>query len=143
MQHCSWLQADAFSPLQRCQSYPHVESKEKAVKHDLAGKPPWLCRLPHYCPVCAYQDWNLDGLVDMIWDYLKLLRIYTKPKVLLLSPAWWSVCHKAGAASVDASAALRCQAALSDAICTVRWWCGCSEATDEPDNLYMGTSMLS
>ena len=42
------------------------------------------CRLPHYCPVCAYQDWNLDGLVDMIWDYLKLLRIYTKPKVNLI-----------------------------------------------------------
>eukprot|EP00191_Tetraselmis_sp_GSL018_P009152 CAMPEP_0177617362 /NCGR_PEP_ID=MMETSP0419_2-20121207/24823_1 /TAXON_ID=582737 /ORGANISM="Tetraselmis sp., Strain GSL018" /LENGTH=361 /DNA_ID=CAMNT_0019115831 /DNA_START=47 /DNA_END=1133 /DNA_ORIENTATION=+ len=37
-------------------------------------------KLPHYCPVCAYLDWNLDGLVEMIWDYLGLLRIYTKPK---------------------------------------------------------------
>ena len=27
------------------------------------------------------QEWNLDGLVEMIWDYLGLLRIYTKPKV--------------------------------------------------------------
>ena len=71
-------------------------------------------RLPHYCPVCAYQDWNLDGLVDMIWDYLKLLRIYTKPKVLLLSSACWGVCHIAMAASVDVGAGLRCQAALSD-----------------------------
>ena len=40
-----------------------------------------MSRLPHYCPVCAYQNWNLDGLVDMVWDYLDLLRIYTKPKV--------------------------------------------------------------
>ena len=40
-----------------------------------------LCKLPHYCPVCAYHEWNLDGLVDMIWEYLDLLRIYTKPKV--------------------------------------------------------------
>lgn len=40
-----------------------------------------MSRLPHYCPVCAYHNWNLDGLVDMIWEYLDLLRIYTKPKV--------------------------------------------------------------
>lgn len=40
-----------------------------------------LDRLPHYCPVCAYHEWNLDGLVEMIWEYLDLLRIYTKPKV--------------------------------------------------------------
>ncbi|KAL6766232.1 hypothetical protein ACKKBG_A35195 [Auxenochlorella protothecoides x Auxenochlorella symbiontica] len=39
-----------------------------------------LDRLPHYCPVCAYHEWNLDGLVEMIWEYLDLLRIYTKPK---------------------------------------------------------------
>ena len=41
-----------------------------------------MSRLPHYCPVCAYQEWNLDGLVDMVWDYLDLQRIYTKPKVI-------------------------------------------------------------
>ena len=40
-----------------------------------------ISRLPHYCPVCAYHDWNLDGLVEMTWEYLDLLRIYTKPKV--------------------------------------------------------------
>lgn len=40
-----------------------------------------MSRLPHYCPVCAYHNWNLDGLVEMIWEYLDLLRIYTKPKV--------------------------------------------------------------
>lgn len=39
-----------------------------------------LDRLPHYCPVCAYHEWNLDGLVEMIWEYLDLVRIYTKPK---------------------------------------------------------------
>ena len=36
--------------------------------------------MPHYCPVCAYLEWNLDSLVEMIWDYLNLVRIYTKPK---------------------------------------------------------------
>mmetsp|Transcript_31761 Transcript_31761/g.90206 ORF Transcript_31761/g.90206 Transcript_31761/m.90206 type:complete len:371 (+) Transcript_31761:42-1154(+) len=39
-----------------------------------------LDKLPHYCPVCAYLEWNLDGLIEMSWDYLGLLRIYTKPK---------------------------------------------------------------
>jgi small GTP-binding protein len=39
-----------------------------------------LDALPHYCPVCAYHEWNLDGLVDLIWEYLDLVRVYTKPK---------------------------------------------------------------
>ncbi|MEW5306315.1 MAG: hypothetical protein WDW38_007125 [Sanguina aurantia] len=37
-------------------------------------------KLPHYCPVCAFHEWNLDGLVEMVWEYLDLQRIYTKPK---------------------------------------------------------------
>ena len=40
-----------------------------------------ISKLPHYCPVCAYLEWNLDGLVDLIWEYLDLIRVYTKPKV--------------------------------------------------------------
>ena len=39
-----------------------------------------ISKLPHYSPVCAYLEWNLDGLVDMIWEYLDLIRVYTKPK---------------------------------------------------------------
>jgi ribosome-interacting GTPase 1 len=30
--------------------------------------------------VCAYHEWNLDGLVEMCWEYLDLVRVYTKPK---------------------------------------------------------------
>lgn len=49
-----------------------------------------LDRLPHYCPVCAYHEWNLDGLVEMIWEYLHLLRLYTKPKVRGRDwSCWW------------------------------------------------------
>ena len=40
-----------------------------------------ISKLPHYSPVCAYLEWNLDGLIDMIWEYLDLIRVYTKPKV--------------------------------------------------------------
>jgi ribosome-interacting GTPase 1 len=24
--------------------------------------------------VCAYHEWNLDGLVEMVWEYLDLVR---------------------------------------------------------------------
>ncbi|CAM9003828.1 unnamed protein product, partial [Rhodiola kirilowii] len=39
-----------------------------------------LDKLPHYCPISAHLEWNLDGLLEMIWEYLNLTRIYTKPK---------------------------------------------------------------
>lgn len=39
-----------------------------------------LDKLPHYCPICAYHEWNLDGLVEMIWEYIDPVRVYTKPK---------------------------------------------------------------
>lgn len=37
-------------------------------------------RLPNYVPISANLEWNLDGLLEDIWDRLNLLRIYTKPK---------------------------------------------------------------
>lgn len=40
-----------------------------------------ISRLPHYCPVCAYKEWGLEELVHQCWEYLDLLRTYTKPKV--------------------------------------------------------------
>lgn len=30
--------------------------------------------------LCGYLDWNLDGLLEKIWEYLDLLHIFTKPK---------------------------------------------------------------
>ena len=37
-------------------------------------------RLDRYVPVCGSLKWNIDGLLDAIWDDLSLVRIYTKPK---------------------------------------------------------------
>eukprot|EP00184_Porphyridium_aerugineum_P002783 CAMPEP_0184699306 /NCGR_PEP_ID=MMETSP0313-20130426/5626_1 /TAXON_ID=2792 /ORGANISM="Porphyridium aerugineum, Strain SAG 1380-2" /LENGTH=371 /DNA_ID=CAMNT_0027158377 /DNA_START=44 /DNA_END=1159 /DNA_ORIENTATION=- len=37
-------------------------------------------RLPYYVPISSGKEWNFDGLLDEIWDNLKLIRIYTKPK---------------------------------------------------------------
>lgn len=37
-------------------------------------------QLPHHVPISAAHDWNLEELLDTIWDYTKMIRIYTKPK---------------------------------------------------------------
>jgi len=39
-----------------------------------------LSRVPHYVPICAGKEWNFDELLEKIWEYLAMLRIYTKPK---------------------------------------------------------------
>lgn len=39
-----------------------------------------LDKVPHYVPVSAKDEWNFDELMTKIWDYLDLIRIYTKPK---------------------------------------------------------------
>ncbi|KAH7815996.1 putative GTP-binding protein [Monocercomonoides exilis] len=38
-----------------------------------------LSKTPHVCPISAHLQWNLDELLEMMWKYLNLLRIYTKP----------------------------------------------------------------
>jgi len=39
-----------------------------------------ISEIPHHVPICAHHEWNLDGLADMIWQYMALYRVYTKPK---------------------------------------------------------------
>jgi len=39
-----------------------------------------LYRLPHCVPICAEYLWNLEYLVECMWTYLDLIRIYTKPR---------------------------------------------------------------
>ena len=39
-----------------------------------------LDAVPHYCPISSHYKWNLDGLMDMVFEYLNMTRIYTKPK---------------------------------------------------------------
>lgn len=39
-----------------------------------------ISEVPHHVPICAHHEWNLDGLVEMMWKYMALLRIYTKPR---------------------------------------------------------------
>jgi ribosome-interacting GTPase 1 len=39
-----------------------------------------LYRIPNACPISSEHGWNVDELMEMMWDKLKLRRIYTKPK---------------------------------------------------------------
>lgn len=42
-----------------------------------------LDKIPHYVPISAKLEWNLQELYETIWDYLCFIRVYTKPKVRL------------------------------------------------------------
>jgi small GTP-binding protein len=39
-----------------------------------------VAKVPHYVPISARDEWNFDELMEKIWEYLDLIRIYTKPK---------------------------------------------------------------
>eukprot|EP01094_Clydonella_sp_ATCC50884_P017751 TRINITY_DN3155_c0_g1_i3.p1 TRINITY_DN3155_c0_g1~~TRINITY_DN3155_c0_g1_i3.p1 ORF type:complete len:336 (+),score=120.07 TRINITY_DN3155_c0_g1_i3:169-1176(+) len=37
-------------------------------------------QIPHNVPISAHDEWNLDELLESMWEYLNLVRIYTKPR---------------------------------------------------------------
>jgi len=39
-----------------------------------------LSHVPHYVPISAKDEWNFDELLEMVWEYCKMIRIYTKPQ---------------------------------------------------------------
>jgi ribosome-interacting GTPase 1 len=39
-----------------------------------------LDQIPNYVLVSAHKMWNMDELLERIWDKLDLVRVYTKPK---------------------------------------------------------------
>ena len=41
-----------------------------------------LNKVPHSVFVSADKEWNLQGLLRRVWEYLSLIRIYTKPRGL-------------------------------------------------------------
>eukprot|EP00939_MAST-03C_sp_MAST-3C-sp1_P004247 g4247.t1 len=53
-----------------------------------------LIDVPHYAPVSAEHEWNFDVLLEMIWNYAKMIRIYTKPKGMIPDYADPVILHK-------------------------------------------------
>ena len=39
-----------------------------------------IYRIPNACPISAEHGWNVDELLEQMWEKLELKRIYTKPK---------------------------------------------------------------
>lgn len=39
-----------------------------------------LYRIPNACPISSEHGWNVDELLEQMWEKLKLVRVYTKPK---------------------------------------------------------------
>lgn len=39
-----------------------------------------LYRIPNAVPISSGREWNLDELLQVMWDRLNLVRVYTKPK---------------------------------------------------------------
>ncbi|GFY68816.1 GTP-binding protein 128up, partial [Trichonephila inaurata madagascariensis] len=39
-----------------------------------------IYQIPHTVPISAHHKWNFDDLLEKAWEYLQLIRIYTKPK---------------------------------------------------------------
>lgn len=39
-----------------------------------------IYKIPHCVPISAHHKWNFDDLLEMMWGYLALVRVYTKPK---------------------------------------------------------------
>ena len=43
-------------------------------------------RMANYVPICAYLEWNLDGLLEDIWERLDLVRCTCSPYAWLAWP---------------------------------------------------------
>jgi len=39
-----------------------------------------LSQVPNYVPICAGKEWGFDDLLEKMWSYLDMKRIYTKPR---------------------------------------------------------------
>lgn len=39
-----------------------------------------IYKIPHCVPISAHHKWNFDDLLEKMWEYLALIRTYTKPK---------------------------------------------------------------
>lgn len=37
-------------------------------------------QMPHHVLISAHHGWNLEELLETVWDYTNMIRIYTKPK---------------------------------------------------------------
>jgi developmentally-regulated GTP-binding protein 2 len=39
-----------------------------------------MARMPYTCVISAHHKWNLDMMLDMVWNNMDVIRVYTKPQ---------------------------------------------------------------
>lgn len=39
-----------------------------------------IYKVPHYLAISAHHHWTFENLLENVWDYFKLMKIYTNPK---------------------------------------------------------------
>jgi len=49
-----------------------------------------IYKIPHCVPVSAHHKWNFDDLLEKMWEYLKLVRMYVSTYPLLYVLHLWS-----------------------------------------------------
>lgn len=57
-----------------------IEELDLIYKVPHAGKIPDMNVLTLAVPISANHGWNFDELLEKMWEYLDLVRVYTKPR---------------------------------------------------------------
>ena len=57
-----------------------IEELDLIYKVPHAGCPVMFSSLTLLVPISANHGWNFDELLDKMWEYLDLVRVYTKPR---------------------------------------------------------------
>jgi len=60
-----------------------------------------LDQMPNYVPISSQHEWNLEELMEEIWDRCNMLRIYTKPKGQIPDYDEPVILHSEGCPSVE------------------------------------------
>ena len=57
-----------------------IEELDLIYKVPHAGMPGDKTALTFTVPISANHGWNFDELLEKMWEYLDLVRVYTKPR---------------------------------------------------------------
>ena len=60
-----------------------------------------LYRIPNACPISSEHGWNIDELLEQMWEKLNLRRVYTKPRTSKLIDYSAPVVLRATACTVE------------------------------------------